>query len=188
MTTNAGGVLIHNKTLEAACLQGLRLVAAALYVTNTQIRNKENKQYTSNYKGVQNVANNQNLKPLNTRSERERKEIARMGAAASNRVQAEKKALREAAKLILSLPVDGKTRKILKSYGVPDDEQSYAMAMVIGQVKAAINGSSPAFNAIRDVAGESPNAKEEVKDDDREIVINIVPASRKPLEEQEEEF
>ena len=39
------------------------------------------------------MANEQNLKPLNKRSQRERKEIARMGAIASNEAQANKKVL-----------------------------------------------------------------------------------------------
>ena len=37
------------------------------------------------------MANEKNLRPLNTRSQRERKEISKMGAKASNQVQANKK-------------------------------------------------------------------------------------------------
>ena len=52
------------------------------------------------------MANEQNLKPLNTRTQRERKEIARKGAAMSNKVQANKKALREAANILLTMSVN----------------------------------------------------------------------------------
>lgn len=45
------------------------------------------------------MANEQNLKPLNKRPQRERKEIARMGAKASNKVQYSKRVLREAANI-----------------------------------------------------------------------------------------
>ena len=58
------------------------------------------------------MANTQNLKPLNQRTQRERKEIARLGAMASNETQAHKKALREAARVLLTLPVDKRSQAI----------------------------------------------------------------------------
>lgn len=132
------------------------------------------------------MANEQNLKPLNTRTPRERKEIAQKGAAASNKVQANKNMLREAAKLLLDMPVTDKQLKdTLKDYKIPAKEQSYAMAMVIGQVKAAISGNTTAFNAIRDIIGEKPvEEKEELSD--KQIVFNILPASEAKAEKEED--
>ena len=56
------------------------------------------------------MANEKNLSPLNTRSQRERKEIAKMGAKASNRMQKNKKLLREAAEVLLATPADKGTK------------------------------------------------------------------------------
>ena len=107
------------------------------------------------------MANEQNLKPLNKRPQRERKEIARMGAIASNEVQANKKALRETANILLAMPVDKETKAELKQYRVSNDNCTY----VIAQLKNALQGDIKAFTAIRDIIGEKPkdNEQEEVE-------------------------
>ena len=133
------------------------------------------------------MANEQNLKPLDKRPQRERKEIARMGAKASNEVQANKKALREAANILLAMPVDKETKAELKQYKVTNDNCTYAMALVIAQLKNALQGDTRAFTAIRDIIGEKPkkNEKEDFSDDDRIININIIPASEADLEKDD---
>lgn len=130
------------------------------------------------------MANNQNLKPLNKRPQRERKEIARLGAAASNKAQANKRALRESAKLLLSLPVDEKTKLELKRYNLFEKDYNYAMALVSAQVKNALQGDTKAFNAIRDIVGESPQEtkQEEIGNDDKIINIKITPATVDDIE------
>lgn len=124
------------------------------------------------------MANEQNLRPLNKRSQRERKEIARMGAKASNEAQANKKVLREAAKILLAMPVDNETKAELKQYRVTNDNCNYAMALVIAQLKNALQGDTRAFTAIRDIIGEKPkDTEQEENEQDNKIVINIIPAS-----------
>lgn len=110
------------------------------------------------------MANEQNLKPHNKRPQRERKEIARMGAIASNEVQANKKTLRETANILLAMPVDKETKAELKQYRVSNDNCTYAMALVIAQLKNTLQGDIMAFTAIRDIIGEKPkdNEQEEV--------------------------
>lgn len=88
------------------------------------------------------MANTQNLRPLNTRTQKERKEIARMGAIASNKKQAERKTLREELLLLLQ---------------EADNQKNISVAML----KQAMNGSVKAFEVIRDTIGEKP--VEEIK-------------------------
>lgn len=132
------------------------------------------------------MANEQNLKPLNKRPQRERKEIARMGAKASNEVQANKKALREAANILLAMPVDKETKAELKQYRVSNANCTYAMALVIAQLKNALQGDTRSFTAIRDIIGEKPkdNEQEEIERDNQ-IVINVIPASEADIEKDD---
>ena len=126
------------------------------------------------------MANEKNLRPLNTRSQRERKEIAKLGAKASNRVQRNKKLLREAAEVLLTTSADNDTKVMLKSCRIATNACAYAMAVVVAQLKKAIAGNTKAFIALRDVLGESPKFTEQEDDnEDKSIVINVVPASEK---------
>lgn len=132
------------------------------------------------------MANEQNLKPLNKRSQRERKEIARMGAKASNQVQATKKMLREAANILLAVPVDKETKAKLKQYRLAKDDYTYAMAIVVAQLKNALQGDTRAFTAIRDIIGEKPkdNDQEEIERDNS-VIINVIPASEADIEKDD---
>jgi len=97
------------------------------------------------------MANEKNLRPLNTRPQRERKEIAKMGAKASNRVQKNKKLLREAAEVLLATSADKGVKAMLKSYKIAANDCTYAMAVVVAQLKKAIAGDTKAF-----IASECP--------------------------------
>lgn len=123
------------------------------------------------------MANESNLKPLNKRTQRERKEIARMGAEASNKIQAHKKTLKEAANILLSMPVSKEIKAELKKYKIANDSCTYAMAVVVAQLKKSLNGDTRAFMAIRDTLDENSkdNKFEETLSDS--IVINVIPAS-----------
>lgn len=83
------------------------------------------------------MANEQNLKPLNKRTQRERKEIARKGAEATNRIRAERKSLRE--ELLLLLEQDKMQEKI-------------SLALL----EQAKKGNTKAYEIIRDTIGEKP--------------------------------
>ena len=106
------------------------------------------------------MANEKNLRPLNTRSQRERKEIAKMGAKASNRVQKNKKLLKEAAEVLLATSADNNTKVMLRSYKMAANNCTYAMAVVVAQ-KKAIAGDTKAFIALRDVLGDNSKFTEQ---------------------------
>lgn len=107
------------------------------------------------------MANEQNLKPLNTRTQRERKEIARMGAIASNEAQKKKKTMREQAELLLSLAnKNSKIEDIMNKFGIEKEEQTNQMAMIISLLNRVINnGDVSAFNSLQATIGEKPIEK-----------------------------
>jgi ribosomal protein L9 len=92
-----------------------------------------------------------NLKPLNTLSQSKRKEIARKGALASNKKQAEKRKMREEFEIISKLVQDGKT---------------YQEIACLAQYKKAMAGDTRALEFIRDVMGEKPIEQIEHKEID----------------------
>ncbi|TCL44461.1 hypothetical protein [Harryflintia acetispora] len=124
------------------------------------------------------MANEQNLKPLNKRTQRERKEIAQKGAVASNQAKAHKKVLREAATILLTMPADKEIMAGLRAYKLSEVGCTVAMALVAAQMKSALQGNTAAFNAIRDIVGERPRDNEPAEQDCN-IVFNIMPASEK---------
>lgn len=133
------------------------------------------------------MANEQNLRPLNTRSQRELQDIARMGAKASNNSKTNKKLLRQAAKLLLEMPVDNDTKSILENYNPPAEDCTYATAILVAQLKRALNGDTKAFIAIRDVLVEQPRLNEQNEPDtDKNIVITILSADEEDIEKQSE--
>lgn len=83
------------------------------------------------------MANEQNLIPLNKRTQRERKEIARKGAEATNKIKAERKTLKEELLLILS---EGNTQKKIST----------------ALIEQAQKGNTKAFEIIRDTIEEKP--------------------------------
>ncbi len=101
-------------------------------------------------------------------------------AKTSNRAQKNKKLLKEAAEVLLATSADNDTKVMLKSCRISDSHCTYAMAVVVAQLKKAISGDTKAFIAIRDVLGENPKAAEQEDcNEDKTIVINVVPASEK---------
>lgn len=83
------------------------------------------------------MANEQNLIPMNKRTPRERKEIARKGAIASNKAQAARKTLKEE---LLALLEDNETQKKIS----------------VALIQQAKKGNTKAYEIIRDSIGEKP--------------------------------
>lgn len=108
------------------------------------------------------MANEKNLIPLNKRTQRERKEIARKGAEASNRVQAERKTLKECADYLLALPVsDMRKHNKLARMGVPVEGIDNKMLLVAAMMVEGQLGNVAAFKELRDLIGEAGNQTDE---------------------------
>lgn len=83
------------------------------------------------------MANEQNLIPLNKRTQRERKEIAKKGAEAANKKKAERKTLKEELLLLLQ-------------------ENKMQENISLALLEKAKSGDTKAFEVIRDTIGERP--------------------------------
>lgn len=101
--------------------------------------------------------NNENLIPLNKRTQRERKEIARKGAIATNKKKAEQKTYRDMAKAMLSATItDENILNELQAYGLSEtDVKAYTL---LGMIKASGNGSHNAFDRLMMLLGEETQA------------------------------
>ena len=104
--------------------------------------------------------NNENLIPLNKRPQRERKEIARKGAIATNKKKVEQKTYRDMAKAMLSATITDKNiLNELKAYGLSEtDVKAYTL---LGMIKASGNGSHNAFDRLMELIGEKEQNQNE---------------------------
>lgn len=110
--------------------------------------------------------NEKNLIPLNKRTQRKRKEIARMGAIASNKKQAEKKAMKELLESLLSINCTKKEDlEKLKEFGSSD--KSYKSRIAVALIDKATSGQSGDMKAVEmilDITGELSRQEEENKE------------------------
>lgn len=97
----------------------------------------------------------ENLIPMDQRSEDEVRELGAKGGRASGAARRRKRSLREAADLYLSLPVSDQRRwnKIARR-GVEPGDVDNQMAMIIGLTDAATQGDAKAAKIIVDLIGD----------------------------------
>lgn len=130
------------------------------------------------------MANDENLLRPEDRTPKERRESARKAGKASGVARRKRKAMREQAELLLSMPfqdikvntADGGVKSLLKEFekisGLKADEIDNQMAAVIAMWKTALNGgqnSVTAFNSLRDLVGEKPKEVIEIHSTDETI-------------------
>lgn len=77
-------------------------------------------------------------------------EIARRGGLASGRAKREKKSMAQMATMMLESALTGKSKAAIKGLckDVPEGDITVQSAVVAGQIKAAINGNTAAFNSL----------------------------------------
>lgn len=102
------------------------------------------------------MANDENLKPQNKRPKSEQREIARQGGIASGKARRRKRTMKEAAKLILGLPVNGEQAVLLAQYGIEEKDRTNITLIMAKAVQMAANGNLKAAEFVRDIIGESP--------------------------------
>lgn len=127
------------------------------------------------------LAGEDNLIPMSERTKDEQRKIATMGGIASGESRRQRKAMKEQAELLLSLPfkdrVDENGESLLSYYkqmsGIDDTEDiDNQMAMLIAMFNNALSGgknSVQAFTALRDIVGEKPKEVIEVQNTDKTI-------------------
>lgn len=101
------------------------------------------------------MPNEENLIPMDQRSEDEVRELGRRGGIASGAARRRKRSLREAADLYLSLPVTDRRRanKLLRRKVNPEDIDNQ-MAMIAGLADAATEGDARAAAVLVKLLGE----------------------------------
>lgn len=98
------------------------------------------------------MPNEQNLIPMDQRSQSEARELGREGGRASGESRRRKKSLREAAELYLSLPVANRRAwNKISAEGVEPDDIDNQMAMIIGLTQKAVKGDAKAAKIIVDL-------------------------------------
>lgn len=88
------------------------------------------------------MANEKNLRPLNTRTKSEAREISKKGGVVSGKSRRMRKTFRELLKIALEMP---------SANGVTNAEE-----IVASMIRKAQGGDVKAFEAVRDTIGEKP--------------------------------
>ena len=101
------------------------------------------------------MPNEQNLIPMDQRSQSEARALGREGGRASGESRRRKKSLREAAELYLSLPVaDKRAWNKLARDGVDPEDVDNQMAVIAGLTIKAVKGDAKAAKVLFDLLGE----------------------------------
>ena len=115
------------------------------------------------------MANEQNLIPMNERTESERRELARKGGKASGEARAEAKTTREIAKMLDGLAVTGKNKELLEQLGVPTDDQTQQTVRLVALHKRAMGGDVAAIKLWLEIIGEAPTSSVKIETTDNTI-------------------
>lgn len=110
------------------------------------------------------MANAENLVPFDERTESEQREIRSKGGKASGETRRRKKAMRQAASMLLNTPVPMNTqtklmvtvKELLGIFGYDEADATYQDALLAGIMLEAMKGDVRAAEFIRDTVGENP--------------------------------
>jgi len=104
-----------------------------------------------------------NLIPLNERTQRERKEIAAMGAKATNEVKRKRKSLKESMNTLLSLDIKNtKDWNKVAAMGIDPGEIDNSQLIILALFNRAKTGDVYAIKELRELIGEEHESKDEV--------------------------
>ncbi len=123
------------------------------------------------------MANEKNLVSLATRTQQERKEIARKGQKASTAVKRRRKTFREIFESILTQDVPanldlGAMADIIREQ-YKDKGITYDDAMGLAMTIKAVQGDTKAFEVVRDTIGQKPSDRVKI-DDKINIKVDII--------------
>lgn len=104
------------------------------------------------------MANEQNLLKAENLTSEQLRERARKGGIKSGEVRRKRKAMKEQAELLLSLPIKNpKLKQQIKSLGIKTDDIDNQMALIVSLYQTALKGgknSVQAFNVIMEMTEE----------------------------------
>lgn len=103
-----------------------------------------------------------NLIPMPERTEDEQREICRKGGIASGVARRRKRSLKEAADLLMSMPVsDKRLRNKIVRMGLQEDDVDYQMAAIAGLLSGAIKGDSRAASVLLGILDDDTKTENE---------------------------
>lgn len=123
------------------------------------------------------MANEKNLKPLNTRTKKEQREISKKGGIASGKSRREKKSMKKQLETIMLLPFtlkDSKGKPLLDKYkqsGIASDEIDNQMAVAIELFLTAMGNSKQKIQAIKEIRNI---VQDDVLNEEFNVNINIL--------------
>lgn len=110
------------------------------------------------------MANEQNLVRNEDRTPEQRRANARKAGKASAKARRERKAMREAAIELLSMPITKPAEAKIRNkspFSLPDDRLTAEQGIVLAQLAKAFTGDTKAAEFIRDITGQKPAEKVE---------------------------
>lgn len=103
-----------------------------------------------------------NLIPFSERTEEDQRRIRSAGGKKSGEVRRKKRDARQAAKLILNLPVEFDAVKAnLKKMGVDPDDMTNMVALMARMFTKGIEGDEKAVRLLLEMSGDTPRQKNE---------------------------
>lgn len=104
--------------------------------------------------------NDQNLRPLNTRSKEEVKRITSQGGKAVQKARKERKRLEEIVKIMLNLKLktEGEAVDVEQLRSLPElakSNMTVLEAAILAQLKLSLEGNGQAFDRLMSIAGET---------------------------------
>lgn len=103
------------------------------------------------------MANEKNLKPFNTLTKEEQREITSKGGKASAKKRKQNKTFKEIINKFLDGQVsDERLKQQMIEFGFADKDVSNKSCTVFALWKEAIKGNTKAFELMRDTIGEKP--------------------------------
>lgn len=110
------------------------------------------------------MANEQNLKPLNTRSKSDQRRIQKMGLDAARKKRSWQAEQREKLRTLLNMKMTPELLKKFADNGVNLDEGAdFSDGINAGMIVAAIAGNDRAFKVLKDYSGTSNKTEAEEK-------------------------
>jgi len=107
------------------------------------------------------LANEENLIPMDERTENEQREIARKGGKKSGEARRRKKDMKAKMKLLLSLQPTASQTELLKALGIPEEDADNEMLLLVAMFQAVTEDrDTKAFDKVMDVLGKTVQREE----------------------------
>lgn len=107
------------------------------------------------------MANEENLIPMDERSQNEARELGKKGGKKSGEARRRKKDMKAKMKLLLSLHPTASQTELLKALGIPEEDADNEMLLLVAMFQAATEDrDTKAFDRVMDVLGKTVQREE----------------------------